>query len=307
MDDNRAGGAGTCFGYEVRSPLPFRLLRRGSGTPLGVVEGDGREQEPSDEPSMEWTSIGGQPFHARLYVQKDGFSLWIDPMGGFLIDTAGPSVSVPPGADPLVREERLWGIPAALCFLERGDLSLHASAVDVEGSALLFAAPGHFGKTTLASAFLHAGHRVLSEDISCCTVSGAPSVVPGPALLRVRRDVYERLDFPETEVLLEEPHRVHLGIDEGRRGDGLPVLVRGIVFLRELDEEEIRLERVDAVNALRDLWTLSFKVPSEEARARCFQGIVALADAVSVWNLYRPLRIDNLPDVVDRLLAVCLS
>ena len=307
MDQNQARGAGTCFGYEVRSSLPFRLLRRGSGTPLVVVEGDGRQQEPSDQPFMEWTSIGGQPFHARLYVQNGGFSLWIDPMGGYLIDTVYPSLAVPPGGDPLVREERLWGIPAGLCFLERGDLSMHASAVDVEGSALLFAAPGHFGKTTLAAAFLQGGHRVLSEDISCCTASADPSVLPGPALLRIRRDVYERLEFPGTEVLLEEPHRVHLGIDEERRGDGLPVPLRGIVLLRELDEGEVKLERVDAVHALPDLWTLSFKVRSEEARARCFQGIVALADSVPVWNLYRPLRFGNLPDVVDRVQAVCLS
>jgi hypothetical protein len=256
------------------------------------------------EPILTWTSIGGQPFNARLYADGDRYSLWIDPMGWFHIDGGVPSITVPPGSEARLREQRLWGIPAALCFIHRGDIPLHASAVDVEGSALLFAAPGRFGKTTLAAAFLQAGHRVLSEDISCCRTDGTPSVLPGPSVLRVRRDTYERLEFPGTYLVAEEPHRVHLAIEEGLRGDGLPVPLRGIVFLREGD---LDMQRVPTQASLRDLWTLSFKLPTDPARARCFQGIAALASGVPVWNLHRPLTFTSLGSVIERIVSTCLN
>jgi hypothetical protein len=298
--------AGSCFGYEVRSRLEFRFLREGGGEPLLVEQRD-LQTKPVDEPLMEWTQIGGQPFAARLHGDGRSYSLWIEETGWYHIDPVVPAVTVPSQTAPIRREQRLWGIPAALCFLERGDLPIHASAVDIEGSALLLAAPGHFGKTTLAAAFLGAGHRVLAEDISCGRASPVPVVFPGPATLRIRRDAYPRLEFPGTHVVAEDAYRVHLAIDDGLRGSGLPVPIAGVVFLRQSQGNECRLERVQPAACLPDIWTLIFKMPIQAQLARCFQAAADLASQVPVWNLYRPLRFDTLPEVVDRIVSTCLS
>jgi hypothetical protein len=130
--------------------------------------------------------------------------------------------------------------------------------------------------------------------------------LPGPALLRIRQDVYSRLQFPGTHVVAEEGGKVHLEIDEDRRGDGFPVPVEGVVFLREGDDE-FRMERVDPREALPDLWTLNFKLPMGSHLATSFDGMAALADAVPVWNLYRRLEFDTLPSLVDRIITRCLS
>src|SRR4029453_8171040 len=122
-------------------------------------------------------------------------------------------------------------------FLPRGALPLHAAAVDLDGSAILLAAPGYHGKTTLAAAFLGAGFRILTEDIACCRVGELPTLFPGPAMLRVRRPSYERLEFPGTRVVAEEPGRVHLALEGSARGDGTPVPLRGIVLLQVDDGE----------------------------------------------------------------------
>jgi hypothetical protein len=306
-DAEMVAARGSCFGYTVRSSLPFRYLREGTGSPLEVREEDSPGPEPPQQPVMEWTSVGGQPFNARLYAQgPNRFSLWVDPMGRFSVDTEEPSVVVPPSPVPLLREPRIWGIPAALCFLARGDLPLHASAVDVEGSALLFAAPGHFGKTTLAAAFLQADHRILSEDLSCCRVDREGAVLPGPAVLRVRRDVYERLELPRTALVVEEPHRVHLALEDEARGNAAPVPLRGVVFLRR-GQGAIHLERVAPAEAVPDLWTLNFKLPTDEGWSQAFRTLARLGSAVPVWNLYRRLEFGNLPEVVDRVVSTCLG
>ena len=78
------------------------------------------------------------------------------------------------------REARLFGLPAALCFMTRGDVAVHAAAVDVDGSALLLAAPGRFGKTTLAAAFAGEGFRLLAEDTACYRSIPRPIGAPRP-------------------------------------------------------------------------------------------------------------------------------
>jgi hypothetical protein len=223
--------------------------------------------------------------------------------GTFHIDPHAPSVDLPIGLGSTVRrEERLWGVPALLCFLARGDLPLHAAAVDVDGDAILLAAPGYAGKTTLAAGFEAAGHRVLSEDVSCIRLSSPPTLVPGPAMLRVRRDLAGRLELPGAREIAVGDDRVHFSLDRSRRGDCTPLPIRSVVFLRRSDGD-VALERVPAADALRDLWALSFRLPTSEDRERCFQSIATLADAIRVWNLSRRLRLGGLRHVIERIAA----
>ncbi len=297
-----------CYGYELRSSLAFSFVldsEPDTGLPgLEVVESDGCD-EPSGPPLMEWMPRPGNELHARVYDDGIGFRLWTDLEGWFGVDVSGPCLSVPSAADPLRREVRLWGVPAGLCYIARGDFPLHAAAVDVGGRALVLAAPGRFGKTTLAAAFLSAGHRLLAEDFVCCRPSTTPEVVPGPALLRVRRDVYDALQEVQGAVpVVEAPDRVLLSVDPKRRGGPAPVPLRAVIFLRE-HEGRPTLEPVPAERALPDLWTLAFRLPTEADRRRCFDNIAAMAARVSFWNLRRPLRLDVLPEVVELLTETC--
>jgi hypothetical protein len=295
---------GSCYGFRPVSTLAFEYLRGGEGESLAIYE---HEAEPDGEPGgrlvTEWTPIPNRRLWARLYADGPRYLLWVEGYGSFAVDPDAPSVGLPTGGESAVRrEERLWGVPTMLCFLRRGDLPLHAASVDVGGEAVLLAAPGYFGKTTLAAGFDAAGYRVLAEDVSCIRLSSEPAVVPGPAMLRVRHDVAERLVLPRARAIAESGDRVHFSLDPERRGDSSPVPLRAVVLLRSADNG-IAMERVPAAEALRDLWPLSFRLPTVEDRARCFDGIVRLAASVRLWNLVRPLRIDELGRVVERIVA----
>jgi hypothetical protein len=78
------------------------------------------------------------------------------------------------------------------------------------------------------------------------------------------------------------------------------------VFLR-LDEGEGTIERAAPATALPDVWALSFKLPSDAARARCFSSAAELVDRVPVWNLRRALRYDTLPALVDLIHRTCTT
>lgn len=278
------------------------FARDGFGDPFSLITLE--LARPNVDPVMTWAEGPHLSPFAKLYeLDEDAYRLWIDSVGCFEVQPRSARVTLPREGDPRV-EARLWGLPAALCFMERGDLPIHAAAVEVDGVSVLVAAPGRHGKTTLAASLLGAGHRVLSEDLSCCRVAaGAASVLPGPALLRVRRDSYERLDIPVGDVVAEDPDRVYLRLTDWARGSARGVPIAGIVLLRE-DENEVWWERVDKPDAIRDLWALSFRLPGHDSHLRSFRGVSDLGSVVPVWNLHRPLRYERLDDTVDAVVKI---
>ena len=304
----------------MRSRLPFCFLRDGTGVALGVVESATTHDEPPGKPLMEWPAKGGIGADTRLHRDAAGAHLWIETIGCIDIDETLPSIAVPPLPSAARREELaitvpdgellawrevfILGPPAMLCFMARGYVPLHAASVDVGGEAILLGAPGTFGKTTLSGAFHNAGYRLLSDDISSCVLAtGAAAVLPGPALLRLRRDVFDRLDFPDTEVAFETPLRVALSIAPSRRGDAAPVPLRAIVLLRR-SEGEPHLARADPADAVRDLLALCFRGMVDKGQA--FREITSLVNSVPVWNLSRPLEFAGLPELVEQIVSRCV-
>lgn len=286
---------GSCVGFDIRSRLTFQGLRAGGGTPLYVAERT--DLQPIGDLIRTWVSRPDNPFHARLFRDGHRYAFWSSDAGWYHIDPTIPSISVTSGADPLRRELRMFGVPTAICTLAQGDVSIHASAVEIHGQGVLLAGPSKYGKTTLAAAFAQAGHRLLSEDSTRCSTNGPPAIWPGPAVIRLRADVAGYLRVPGAHAASAEEGRVPLVLDERSRGDGGPVPLRAIVILRQ-DPEATRLQPAPAVEAVRDLLALTFDLPTSSSRALSFARVTDLTAQVDVLNLYRPLTMESLDDVV---------
>jgi hypothetical protein len=67
----------------------------------------------------------------------------------------------------------LYGPVLGLVLRTRGCLALHASCIDTDEGAVLFAADSGAGKSTTAAAFSALGHPVLSDDLTALTVTSA--------------------------------------------------------------------------------------------------------------------------------------
>jgi hypothetical protein len=301
-----SGTGGACFDFEIHSALSFRYLRKGGHDLLTVVAPSDETPDPDDRLLIEWVARPGRPFSGRLHRGGLRFRLWVGDTGWYVIDPVQRWIAIPETSTPARREERLWSVPAGLCMLDRGDLPVHAAAVDVEGSAVLFAAPGRFGKTTLAAGFHREGYRVLSEDMSCLRVAGAPAVLPGPAMLRVRTDVLEGLRLPDVTEVARSDDRASLAIVPERRGDCRAVPIRAVVLLRPVSTG-VTVERTQPAEALRDLWALTLKTPDAASRARCFTQLADLLARVPAWNVYRPLDLGALGATIDAIISSCLA
>jgi hypothetical protein len=293
---------GTCYGFGVDSELPFRFLRGGEGDKLDVFVSPTRDDDAHGDLLQEWSSPDPPGHEIRIYDDEGRYRLWSTVLGWFTIDPSAPSIGVPETELDIAREQMTLVTASLLCFHARGDLPLHAAAIDIGGEAILLAAPGSFGKTTLSAAFWRSGYRVLSEDLTCLRRSPEHAAIPGPAMIRLRRDVAEELDLPDVETVVETPTRVCFAFDEARRGDCSPVPVRAVILLLTSDDD-FRLERVDATTAARDLWTLSGLFPTDEDFSRRFEAATDLAGAVPVFTLSRALRFEGLDRIVERIVA----
>ena len=152
----------------------------------------------------------------------------------------------------------------------------------------------------MAAAFHRAGHRVLSEDTTCVRLGPKPAVVPGPAMLRVRHDVAAELELPSVRRVGESDDRVHYSLVDP--GECEPVPVRAVVFL-DVSDGTAELEPVERAEALRDLWALSFRLPTEDDVGRSFAGVTDLAATVPVSRLLRPLDLGAIDDHLELVLA----
>ncbi|CAN5750604.1 hypothetical protein BH18ACT15_BH18ACT15_13610 [soil metagenome] len=293
---------GACYGYGIRSHLDIPFLRGGTGAPISVsaaASGD----EPRLKPLLDWRPRPGHGFSARMYELDGIYEYWVDGLGRYTIDPAGGRLTVPGEGDTVSRAARALGVPLALCLTSAGGVALHAAAVEVNGRALVLTAPGRFGKTTLAGAFVAAGHRLLAEDIACCRVSDGPEILPGPRLLRLRPDVYEHFELPAATVLRSDDDRVYLSVDDGSR-TGAPVPL-GAVCILNRGEEDVTITPYDAATALRNLWVVSFNLPTDKDRSRALWALSDIVARVPLWEVRRPWSLESLSGLVDSICEEC--
>ena len=111
------------------------------------------------------------------------------PTATFLLQAGDPArIVVQPGQDvDGLLEHRLVSAAACTLLSMRGDVVLHASAVEIGGEAVIFCGETGRGKSSLAHALGEPGHAVLSEDGIAISLAGAgPIAFPGARGVRVR-------------------------------------------------------------------------------------------------------------------------
>jgi len=299
---------GSCYGFDITSDVPLAFLRTatGTGTPMTIRPGPVPDAsgtllqrwDPAKEATLPTELIEIGPGHYLVRIGTDE---------SYEVRSQPPEITVHPAPiHQISRESMILGTPAAVSMAHQGRLPFHAGSVDVNGQGLILAATGTFGKTTLAGAFHSAGYRLLADDMSCAIADPEPALLPGPAVIRARPDVASAFTFERTTAALTRPGRTYFVLDPATRGNGDPVPLRAIVFLR-ISEGPIVLQPAAASDAIRDLYGLSFRLPNDQGQAAAFGLAAELAGKIPAWNLERPLTVNSLPEVIETVIDTCLG
>ncbi len=135
-----------------------------------------------------WSEIEGRVFavarrpEGELVISCSLTGAWsADPAEGLV------EALPPPGVAATSIEHRLVSVIIPLLLAERGDLVIHASAVDTEAGAVLFAGPSGRGKSTTVAALARAGLPTLAEDgLVVELAGGGPLAWPGARGIRLK-------------------------------------------------------------------------------------------------------------------------
>lgn len=178
------------YGFEVKSDLPLLRLNSAAGTrgELRIEAAAGPLERPDQAPVSTLVTDDGHCWYASYELEDGRCLIELSPTASFLLDaTAGCVIFDSEVDDTELREHRI--VSSAVCTLlsMRGDLVLHASAIEAGGRAVLFCGPTQRGKSTLARALGEAGHRLLGEDgVAIELGDGEPVAFPGARGVRVR-------------------------------------------------------------------------------------------------------------------------
>lgn len=186
--------------YGLRISSPLRLPELATETAGG--------HEPEGEVSIRFGRVDGRasavPEGDRGpsgHAARQDLLCWPE-VGAFAV-WSGREILVEPraGADERTLRLFLLGPVLAVLLRQRGYLLLHASAVAVDGEAVLFAGGAGWGKSTTAAALCARGHGLVTDDVAVLRGGrGRTTVLPGypqlklwPNTLRSLREDPERL------------------------------------------------------------------------------------------------------------------
>ena len=284
------------FGFEIKSDLPLRRLNPTPGTrgTLAVASAAEPLTSPYREPVSTLVDDAGLCWYASYELEGGRCLLELPPSGSFLVDPGAGRVVVDrqDGDDELL-EHRIAS--SALCVLLalRGDLVLHASAVEVDGRATIFCGPTQRGKSTLARALGEDGHRLLGEDGIAIELEGdEPIAFPGARGVRTRsRDEEGR-------------NRTDLIGDPGG-GAPPPCPVAAVVLLEERGET-LTVDRLEPAPALALLTPNLVHSGGRGAIGDAFANLATLLGAVPAFAASLPDDLDLLSRSAQDLLdATC--
>ena len=282
-------------GLRIRSelPLPAPLLQAGDYD-VDVTLGPAAEveyQRPTPDVVAEiffdgWARYSfcrsGEGYVARFYGLTD-----FDISGDLRRVRCRPDPRADPGVAPIV----VCGGVVAFLLMARGRAVLHASAVEVGGTAVAFAGPSGCGKSTLAALLCSTGARLVTDDnLPLIIDDGGVRCDGGTVELRLRPGATHLADEfpvpPPTRITADE----RLAVSAPLRECPTPELAAVILPLPMVDSSKLEvdiLSTAEAVHRLAQCYRVTGWRAPEDLR-RSFDLAIDLARRVPVLEMRVP-------------------
>ncbi len=235
------------------------------------------------------------------------FLLRIPDIARFLLNN-GSEIVVEPESDATAADIPIFilGTVFGILLHQREQIVLHASAVRVNGKAVLFCGSSGAGKSTLAAALAQRGYPLVTDDV--CTVTtngmGAPTVHPDGRHLKLWAQAIDRLDLAQ-----QRGERVRQSLEKFYVEPGEvftePLSLGAVYALREArPPHQPGVERPNVVDAALLLRRNAYRpllVRRLGQKANYFHAATAIANAAGIFHLTRALDFAKMADVIAAL------
>lgn len=240
-------------------------------------------------------------------VADKQFLLRIPDIARFLLND-GREIVVAPESDEGAADIPIFilGTVFGILLHQREQIVLHASAVRVNGKAVLFCGSSGAGKSTLAAALSQRGYPLVNDDF--CTVTantaGAPLVHPDGRQLKLWAQAIDRLDLAQSR-----GERVRKSLEKFYVEPGEvftePLVLGAVYALREARPPHLPgIEKPNVVDAALLLRRSAYRpllVRRLGQRANYFHAATMIANAAGIFHLTRTLDFAKMPEVIASL------
>jgi len=247
------------------------------------------------------------------YGQKEFYRLAYSDGAEFLIDRAATKLWARYLPELSLEDMAVYLLGPVLGFVlrRRGVTSLHASAVALNGGAVILCGAAGAGKSTTAGAFALRGTPILCEDISALKeIEGALHVLPGyPRVCLWPDSVGSLLGSSEAlPRLTPNWEKRYLALDGKRaRFEEKPRPLKAVYFLmpRTTDESAPRVEEISRREAVLELVQNTYMnwLLTKEQRAAEFDAVARLTEDVMMRRLFphkNPARLGTLCELIEK-------
>ncbi len=266
------------------------------------------ERRSEAAPTVVQTKLGEEvvttDVMVRSYETGAGYRLAYDDTGTFDVSFDGTRITWwSGGVDPndAVLTDIL-GRVLSFALHARGVLTLHASAVDLDGEGLAFLAPKFFGKSTLAAALVRSGARLITDDTLAVDPGHPPLLRAGVQSIRLREDSATSVAVPFSDPRLggKTAHRPAAVSSVGKELTPLRAAYRLAPAPGDGRTPAASRTRCSATEGALTFITYRKlgQLLDGRAAARSFAIAAALADTVPVYDLSITRRLDQLEEVV---------
>lgn len=307
------------FGITLVSNFPFTYHLQAASGPADLTLDWVADLPASPDGDPVFTSsllVRGEPM-LRAWQQEGCLRLLFPHQADFLLQAERISCHILDENELPVIETNILAAVLAAWLEQRGVLTLHASAVTLNGQGLAFLSQSGNGKTGLCLALVHAGHPMLSDDI--LPLMEQNSVFYGqPAFptMRIHPDeaqyflgAYEHFQRVNPRI---EKRLVPVGTGELSSFAPAPAPMRGLFILQRRDPaqlgEEIEIKPFPRAQAAVELVRHSFTARLAAAlgwQARRLDAFARLLRQAPVYQLSYPSGFDHLTRVRAVLESWC--
>ncbi len=299
------------YGISISSEIPLSFPTEPPGCPADVTFRFASREWFTDVAarlSSEGTTNGWYTY-SRM---RDGseFLHWPD-LFEFVVSSDGRSVAFGLLGQSTAESFQTYLLGHVLSFalVKQGYEPLHATVVVVDGHALGFLGRSGHGKSTLAAAFLHGGHQVLTDDMLLIReVGGRLCGFPGPPRIKLFPDIARRFlpsmkpgapMNPETDKLVVSLARRQVHTE--------PAPMQGFVVLDEAPEDasHVQLHPLSRIDAWLEFVKATFntRLVGVERLQRQFLAVEEWTTRIPVRRLIYPRTLAVLESVRDALVV----
>lgn len=237
----------------------------------------------------------------------DTFLLRIPGVARFLLTGGRTAVfQAEAGADPADVPAFIAGTVLGILMHQRGQIVLHASAVAVNGKAVLFCGHSGAGKSTLAATLAQRGFPLVTDDLCALSISagGMPMASSDGRQLKLWTRSIEHLDLGKARGAPVRGRLEKFYVEPAAAAaQALPLAA--IYALREARPPHAPgIETPNAVDAALVLRRNAYRprlVDRMNQHAAYFHAATAVANAVGIYYLTRRLDFAAMPAVVAQL------